>query len=119
MRVLVVEDHDPSRRALHRRLEMEGFNVASVGDANEAIATLRAQAFDWVMLDLMLPDRPGMDVQQFIQDAHIPVQVIVMTGAFETLVAQAAAYSPVAILRKPLFAEDYLPLLAGCVAVAQ
>jgi two-component system OmpR family response regulator len=62
LRVLYVED-DAKLAALTRKyLEKHGLQVTWVGDGEEALATAGRQAFDVVLLDLMLPRLDGMAV---------------------------------------------------------
>src|SRR6516165_7693867 len=61
-RILVVEDDDGQARLTERALRPEGREVARAATGAECLAVLRA-AVDWiVLLDLGLPDMPGVDV---------------------------------------------------------
>jgi DNA-binding response OmpR family regulator len=61
-RVLVVDDEDALRVAVHRALETEGFRVEEATNGTDAIAAARARPPDAVILDLGLPDITGIDV---------------------------------------------------------
>src|SRR3712207_5090199 len=63
MRVLVAEDHAPTREALRVLLERKGYHVTGVGNGDDAITTL----LGWdgpsiALIDWMLPGATGLDV---------------------------------------------------------
>jgi PAS domain S-box-containing protein len=62
MRILLVEDHEESRRNLHRLIERRGHEVVSVGSAEEAKLSLQAKDFPFLILDWMLPGKSGVDL---------------------------------------------------------
>ena len=59
MRVLVVDDEEVIRDVLGTLLTREGYEVTAAASAGEAVALFEAEPYDVVLLDLMLPDRPG------------------------------------------------------------
>jgi DNA-binding response OmpR family regulator len=62
--VLLVED-DPAMRLLCTvNLELSGFTVAAAKDGAEGVERARAEAFDLVLLDVMLPDLGGFEVAE-------------------------------------------------------
>jgi two-component system phosphate regulon response regulator PhoB len=62
MQILVVEDDPDIRTALEQNLGDAGYAVSAAGTAGEALRLAAASTPDLVLLDLMLPDRPGADV---------------------------------------------------------
>jgi len=62
MRILLVEDHPESRRALQRLIERRGHEVVAVGSAEEAEVELKKQAFPFLILDWMLPGKSGVEL---------------------------------------------------------
>src|SRR5438309_5283563 len=62
MRILLVEDHPESRRALQRLIERRGHEVIAVGSAEEAEVELARQSFPFLILDWMLPGKSGVDL---------------------------------------------------------
>src|SRR6059058_1504228 len=62
MRILLVEDHEESRKNLHRLIERRGHQVVSVGSAEEAKLLLRDSNFPFLILDWMLPGQSGIDL---------------------------------------------------------
>jgi len=62
MQILVVEDDPDIRLTLEQNLEDAGYVVCATGTATEALRLANASRPDLVLLDLMLPDRPGTEV---------------------------------------------------------
>lgn len=61
-RILIVEDEAPQAEMLAYNLEKQGFEVAVAPNGEDALALVRAGAFDAVVLDWMLPDLSGIEV---------------------------------------------------------
>ena len=89
--ILVVEDDPTLLRFYSVFLGEAGYEVTAVGSAGAALAALQARAIDLVILDLGLPDRPGIDVlRQMRADPKTKaVPVLVLTGRGETEVQEA------------------------------
>jgi DNA-binding response OmpR family regulator len=62
MQILLVEDDPDIRITLEQNLGDAGYTVSAVGTAEEALRHAAAWIPDLVLLDLMLPDRPGSEV---------------------------------------------------------
>jgi CheY-like chemotaxis protein len=61
--VLIVDDHPSFRRFARRLLESAGYEVVGVAeDGASAIAAVRADCPDLVLLDVLLPDMTGFEV---------------------------------------------------------
>jgi two-component system, OmpR family, phosphate regulon response regulator PhoB len=79
-RVLLVEDDAQVRALVVRVLEEAGIEVDEAEDALTAMAAIGARVPDLVILDIGLPDVPGLDVLERIRRVH-DVPVVVLTGA--------------------------------------
>ncbi|HEV2095575.1 MAG TPA: response regulator [Chthoniobacterales bacterium] len=70
MKILVVEDHEESRRNLRRLIERRGHEVTAVGSAEEAATALQAEKFPFLILDWMLPGRSGVELCRELRAAE-------------------------------------------------
>lgn len=82
MRILLVEDHATTREGTAGLLRGEGADVVEAEDARSALEALRAGGFEFVLLDMMLPDQDGREVLRQIQACRPGglKGVVVMTG---------------------------------------
>ena len=71
-RLLVVEDDASIREVVKLGLEGAGFQVTATGDGQEALALFRRDAFDLVVLDVMLPSLDGL-AQHSLEALHSAV----------------------------------------------
>ncbi len=81
MRILIVDDHAVIHQGLRRILEDE-FNGAVFGEARDSQQTLdlvRREAWDVVILDIILPGRGGLDVLKEIQAERPQLPVIIFS----------------------------------------
>jgi class 3 adenylate cyclase len=79
-KVLVVDDHKDNREILYHHLIMEGHNVKTAANGQEALDLVAEEPFDLILLDIMMPVLNGYDVLERLKDnealRHIPVVVI-------------------------------------------
>ena len=77
IRVLVVDDEAPIRRALQIGLRAQGYDVLIAADGRTALEACREDAPDVVLLDLGLPDRSGFEVLRALREwSTMPVVVV-------------------------------------------
>jgi len=80
LRVLVVDDEPPIRRFLRTSLTVEGYQVLEAGDGAEALALIRRNAVDVLVLDLGLPGISGFDVIRELRTGGSTVPIIVLSS---------------------------------------
>jgi two-component system sensor histidine kinase/response regulator len=99
--LLVVDDNEANRDVLSRRLERQGYTVATAENGRKAIEMLSADAFDLVLLDIMMPEMDGYEVLQLLKaDAHLKHIPVIMISALSELDSVARCIE--------MGAEDYL-----------
>jgi CheY-like chemotaxis protein len=81
-KLLVVEDNDAERMSIVELIAHSDVDIMSVGSGAAALAAMRAERFDCVVLDLRLPDISGFDL---LNELHVDpelrdVPVVVFTG---------------------------------------
>jgi CheY-like chemotaxis protein len=81
-RLLVVEDDAADQLSIRALLEHDDIKIEGVASGKEALAVLREQAFDCVVLDLRLPDISGFEVLEQIghNEALRDLPIVVFTG---------------------------------------
>lgn len=81
-RVLVADDEDAVRLLLRVNLPMAGYEVVEAHDGTSALERARAEAFDLLLLDVMMPGLSGIEVAERLRaDPSIPDVPIVFVSA--------------------------------------
>jgi two-component system OmpR family response regulator len=79
-RILVVEDEDAIRDLVATALRFTGFPVSTVASGRAAIAEIRNEPFDLLILDVNLPDIDGFEITRKIRADGNQVAVIFLTA---------------------------------------
>ena len=113
LRILIVEDHTPTRTAMSRLIRQAGADVTTARDGEEALGYLLTQHFDVLLTDLRMPKMDGFELLQHCQNlpsSHRPGRVIAISGEYE---ASALHGQPVQFLAKPFNLDVLLDMLGG------
>ena len=78
MRILLVEDHEDTNRALTNLLQRRGYRVQSALNLESALNLSANEEFDVLISDLALPDGSGIDLIQKLSSK--PLFAIALTG---------------------------------------
>jgi len=101
-KILVVDDHPTTRLKLSMGLQQQGHTVVEAENGVQALKKLRTDAFDLVLLDIVMPEMDGYQVlEEMKKDTRmldVPVIVISTSDELENIVRGIE-----------LGAEDYLP----------
>ncbi|MFH1762210.1 MAG: sigma-54 dependent transcriptional regulator [bacterium] len=79
-RILIVEDQESTRLALHTSLCEQGFEVDSAVDGMEGLIFFKQKLHDLVLTDVRMPGLTGMELLQRLKNHNPSVIVIVMTA---------------------------------------
>lgn len=113
-RILIADDELLIRRLLTVILEPDGFVVTAVGDGAEALAKAQADPPDLLILDLMMPEKDGLEVLQVVRQdprlRHLPVVVITAAGS-QSYVDQAMDFGATRCIMKPFMKAEVLQLV--------
>src|SRR5687768_1348047 len=84
-RVLVVEDDPAIRELITLHLKLEGYGVVPSDDGSEALRLARAERFDLIVLDVMLPGLDGISVCGAIrrESANMDAPILMLTARRE------------------------------------
>jgi len=109
MRILVVEDEARIRASLARAFEVEGFAVDVVEDGEHGLSCALGSSYDLVILDLLLPDRDGLDVLRELhhQRSELPVLILSARSDLQTKL-RGFELGAVDYLAKPFSLDELL-----------
>ena len=105
-RILVVDDEPDAATYLRAVLEDEGYEVGCAYDGELALAALRREPFDLVLLDVQMPGPTGVHLHRKIQGderlRHIPVILVTGVSGFSVFDEECRAVSAPAVVEKPI-----------------
>ncbi|MDH5183429.1 MAG: response regulator [Gammaproteobacteria bacterium] len=83
--VLIVDDNEMNRDVLSRRLQREGYEVSTAEDGVKALSMMSAEAYNIVLLDIMMPDMDGFETLTNMRNLHNckDIPVIMLTSVNE------------------------------------
>lgn len=79
-KVLVIEDELSILKLLTYNLEQEGFEVESSMDGEEGLHMALNNPYHMILLDLMLPNKDGMEICREIRQAKSEIPIIMLTA---------------------------------------
>lgn len=111
-KALVVDDTKNIRNLLTTCLEIEGYDVITAKDGDEAISIFKNQEFDIIFLDIKMPGKSGTEVLRKIRGEGNESPVIIMT-AFATVknAVDCTKLGAVTYLQKPFTADKIRNIL--------
>jgi response regulator RpfG family c-di-GMP phosphodiesterase len=108
-RILVVDDDANLRKTLTDILQLKGYEVVAAGSGAEGIAEAKRDFVSVALIDLRLPDMPGIEVMEKIKAGSPLTEAIILTGhaALETAI-EATNKGAFSYLLKPYKIDDLL-----------
>jgi signal transduction histidine kinase len=108
-KILIVDDNLEFVKTIARNLEKAGFQVSIALDGTTAIQKVSSESPDLVLLDLKLPDIPGMEVLKRIKAIREEMAIIIITAyGGEQVAVEFMKAGAIDFLSKPFNFEDLL-----------
>ncbi len=87
-KILIVDDEEPMRHMLSLILRGEGYEAKAVGLGREALELVEAHNFDYILLDVIMPEMDGLEVLRWLKEKGVEATVIMMSahGSLDTAV---------------------------------
>jgi two-component system alkaline phosphatase synthesis response regulator PhoP len=82
--ILLIEDEQALQSTLSVRLRSEGYVVDTAGDGVEGFEKAMGLPFDLIILDVMLPNRSGLDVCRDIRQAGLATPILMLSARHQT-----------------------------------
>ena len=80
-RILVIDDEPVVRSYLRTVLERHGHAVEEAASGEEGLAAARREPADVALVDLIMPNKDGVETIEEMRAAHPETRIVVMTGA--------------------------------------
>lgn len=111
-RVLVVDDDDDVRELLRQMLERAGYEVSAAADGRQGIAEYRRSAADLIVLDIVMPEKEGLETIMELRRDDPEVKIIAISGGGrigpQSYIEVARALGAQRTFSKPLDRKDFL-----------
>ncbi len=83
VKLLVVDDEDRIRRLLTMYLSREGYEMDEAQDGREALEKIEGTHYDCILLDVMMPEKDGMEVLHELRASENQTPIIMLTAKGE------------------------------------
>lgn len=119
-RILLIDDDPPVRTSIADVLSENGHTVAEAFNGNHGLAQLNRDAFDLVVLDILMPEREGIETLREIRRKWAALPVLAISGGDRTgwcdHLRMAAHFGADDTLAKPFGAEEIVARVASLLA---
>ncbi|MCW9049095.1 MAG: EAL domain-containing protein [Deltaproteobacteria bacterium] len=107
--VLIVDDQLSLLHSMQALLRINGYQVTLARSGGEAITKLQDADYQLVLLDLQMPGIDGLEVLEYIQQAELDLEVVVVSGETSfSSVKEAIHLGASDFVRKPYNPEELL-----------
>ena len=120
-RILVADDSETILLLLRTRLEMEGYEVTTVTDGEEAMEKLGGAGPDAepdvILLDAMMPRKSGLDVLRELRDAGTRIPILIVSAHQEQeAIGDAGGQGADGYVSKPIDFDELLGRIRDLIA---
>lgn len=115
-RILVADDDPISRMTVQEYLEASGYSIVAVADGEEALAALDKECFDLLILDMLMPNKDGIEVILELRKRGDPIKILAVSSGGrmdkQSLLRPAIAFGATATAAKPLMRTPLVALVS-------
>jgi two-component system, chemotaxis family, chemotaxis protein CheY len=108
--IMIVDDSKTAREFLVMILKDAGYTTTEAGNGNECLEKATVDNPDLVIMDIIMPDREGIETIIILKKTYPELPVIAVSGAAmnETYLKNAKKFGARAVLQKPFTGEQIL-----------
>lgn len=121
--ILLVDDDSAVRTSLRMGLNSAGFQVKEAADGNQALRELQHASYDWIVTDIIMPDREGIDLIRTVRRQFPDLRIVAMSGGSrgpaEGYLKSARLLGAHHTLQKPFAYPELVALLSDPITTDQ
>jgi CheY-like chemotaxis protein len=110
-RILVVDDDPAIALMLSRALGRRGYQVVATHSPEEAVASFSKEPSDAAVLDLVMPDRDGMDLANALRAQSPGLPIAILTGYIHSPLLPPQGRAGFVVFKKPVVVQDVVDFL--------
>jgi len=88
--ILVVDDEEIMRNLLDKMLSLEGYNILTAVDGQDALEIIAEEKVDLVVSDMKMPRMDGFELLKNLRNNYPDMGVVIMTGFGDTYTVKDA-----------------------------
>lgn len=116
-RVLVVDDDEAVRTSIRLALESRGYEVHEACDGDEGVFLQRSSPFDIAIIDMMMPNKEGIETIRELKSMFPALAILAMSGASSAFakinyLEMAMVFGASAALEKPFEGNELIDAIA-------
>jgi DNA-binding response OmpR family regulator len=113
IKILIVDDHPAIRKTMVDVLTEEGFATDVAKDGSEALSKLLSQLYDFVLIDVQMPEINGVEVFRELKkkENSLPKFIFFSAYSLPELKKEAAQLGCLAFLEKPIELKEIISLI--------
>ena len=117
-KILLVEDDSDTQAALAMLFEMEGFEVITAADGQEAYLRAVTERPDLIVTDINMPNVNGLDLIRLVRsDGRIEnIPIVAMSAVEKQYLNRAMELGAIAVAQKPIEFDQFVSLIARIVS---
>jgi len=106
-KILVVEDEPLARNLFREVLSRDGYEVTEAADGDQALDLIRAQRFDLMISDLVMPKTDGLKLVQQVHSTYPRMPILFVTGYLSAIPGQAILQDMAEVITKPVDLDEF------------
>jgi two-component system response regulator QseB len=110
-RILVVDDDQAIGEMMARALTRRGYLVNAVQSPEEALTLFETAPYDAAVLDLVMPERDGMDLARSFRATSPGLPIAILTGYVHSPLIPRGEAASMAVFRKPVVVQEVVDFL--------
>lgn len=119
-RILIIDDEELARFTLREILEAAGHEVVEASNGNEGIRHQKANSFDMVITDMIMPEKEGLETVVELKGEYPELKIIAISGGGRTrnmdFLQLAGEFGADLIITKPFSEEELMQGVTACLS---